>query len=356
MSDGGREDVAGLVVAWQASHGRNHLPWQQTRDPYRVWLSEIMLQQTQVTTVLDYYARFLERFPDVVALSQAEQDEVMGLWSGLGYYTRARNLHRCAQQVVAEHGGSFPRTAEMLATLPGIGRSTAGAIAAFCFSERVPILDANVRRVLTRLLGFEKDLASSGNERLLWKEAESLLPQKNLLTAMPRYTQGLMDLGASICTPRLPRCDRCPLAGRCVGFKDGDPQRYPVKTRKLARRSESWQLLVLRNSAGQVWLQRRPSAGIWAGMHCVPVFADGASLNGYVKFLGDASRIACNELQPFLHVLTHRDLHLHPVLVTGEIPDQPTEEGAWFGVNEWSSIGLPAPIRKLLDSTQAQLW
>lgn len=164
--------VAERVVAWQATHGRNHLPWQQTRDPYRVWLSEIMLQQTQVSTVLDYYAQFLARFPDVIALANAPQDEVMGLWSGLGYYSRARNLHRCAQQVVADHGGLFPRSAEVLATLPGIGRSTAGAIAAFCFSERVPILDANVRRVLTRLLGFDKDMASVANERLLWGMAE----------------------------------------------------------------------------------------------------------------------------------------------------------------------------------------
>ncbi|CAN7257999.1 A/G-specific adenine glycosylase [Acidovorax sp. LjRoot129] len=356
MSDVGKESVAELVVAWQAAHGRNHLPWQQTRDPYKVWLSEIMLQQTQVATVLDYYARFLARFPDVAALAAASQDEVMGLWSGLGYYTRARNLHRCAQQVVAEHGGAFPCTADMLATLPGIGRSTAGAIAAFCFSERVPILDANVRRVLTRLLGFEKDLASAANERLLWSAAESLLPQKNLRDAMPRYTQGLMDLGASICTPRAPRCSQCPLASRCVAYQAGDPERYPVKTRRLARRSESWQLLLLRGPEGRVWLQRRPASGIWAGMHCVPVFADDASLSSYVASLGDASRVSCNTLQPFLHVLTHRDLHLHPILVTGEIAERPTEEGEWFGPDQWAAIGLPAPIRKLLDSTQAQLW
>ena len=356
MSDVGQECVAELVVAWQAAHGRNHLPWQQTRDPYKVWLSEIMLQQTQVATVLDYYARFLTRFPDAAALAAASQDEVMGLWSGLGYYTRARNLHRCAQQVVAEHGGAFPRTAEMLATLPGIGRSTAGAIAAFCFSERVAILDANVRRVLTRLLGFEKDLASAANERLLWSAAESLLPHKNLHDAMPRYTQGLMDLGASICTPRAPRCSQCPLAHRCVAFQAGDPERYPVKTRRLARRSESWQLLLLKGAEGRVWLQRRPASGIWAGMHCVPVFADGASLSTYVASLGDASCMSCNELQPFLHVLTHRDLHLHPILVTGEIAERPAEEGGWFGPDQWGAIGLPAPIRKLLDSTQAQLW
>lgn len=346
--------IAELVVSWQASHGRHHLPWQQTRDPYRVWLSEIMLQQTQVATVLDYYDRFLKRFPDVWALAQASQDEVMALWSGLGYYTRARNLHRCAQQIVAVHGGEFPSTAEVLATLPGIGRSTAGAIAAFCFAERVPILDANVRRVLTRVLGFDADLALSNNERLLWKAAEALLPDEDLDSTMPRYTQGLMDLGASVCTPRAPACARCPLAGRCEAFQRGEPERYPVKTRRVARRSESWHLLVLRDQANRVWLHRRPAPGIWAGMYCVPVFADTMAMDGFLSAAGEPQRSAPVELPPFLHVLTHRDLHLHPHLVTGVASDW--DGGAWFDSKEWSSLGLPAPVRKLLESTQAQLW
>ena len=348
--------VAERVVAWQATHGRNHLPWQQTRDPYRVWLSEIMLQQTQVSTVLDYYARFLARFPDVSALANAPQDEVMGLWSGLGYYSRARNLHRCAQQVVADHGGIFPRTAEVLATLPGIGRSTAGAIAAFCFSERVPILDANVRRVLTRLLGFDKDMASAANERLLWGMAESLLPTQELLQAMPRYTQGLMDLGASICTPRAPRCSDCPLMESCKALADGDPERYPVRTRKLVRKSESWQLVILRDGIGRVWLQRRPPTGIWAGMHCVPVFPGDAECAAFVESLGDPSQYLQEELPAFLHVLTHRDLHLHPILISGDFPGDALGDGEWLGPDQWPSVGLPAPIRKLLDATQARLW
>lgn len=356
MSSLHAEGLAEIVVAWQASHGRNHLPWQQTRDPYRVWLSEIMLQQTQVATVLDYYSRFLNRFPDVAALAQASQDEVMGLWSGLGYYTRARNLHRCAQQVVSQHGGEFPRTAEVLATLPGIGRSTAGAIAAFCFSERVPILDANVRRVLTRVLGFEEDLALARNERLLWSAAHAQLPVENLETSMPRYTQGLMDLGATVCTPRAPDCARCPLMARCVAFRRGDPERYPIKTRRLLRRSESWHLLVLRDPTQRIWLQRRPSTGIWAGMYCVPVFADPVSMNVFLATFGDAPEVVHGDLQPFLHVLTHRDLHLHPHLVTGQIPDRPGEDGGWFGAADWPAMGLPAPVRKLLVSIQPQLW
>ena len=348
--------VAERVVAWQATQGRNHLPWQQTRDPYRVWLSEIMLQQTQVSTVLDYYARFLARFPDVSALANAPQDEVMGLWSGLGYYSRARNLHRCAQQVVADHGGMFPRKAELLVTLPGIGRSTAGAIAAFCFSERVPILDANVRRVLTRFLGFDKDMASAANERLLWGMAESLLPTQDLVQAMPRYTQGLMDLGASICTPRAPRCPDCPLMESCKALADGDPERYPVRTRKLVRRSESWQLVILRDGLGRAWLQRRPPTGIWAGMHCVPVFPGDAECAAFVESLGDPSRYLREVLPPFLHVLTHRDLHLHPILISGDFAGDALGGGEWLGADQWPSVGLPAPIRKLLDATQARLW
>ncbi len=349
-------NTADRVITWQALHGRNHLPWQQSRDPYRVWLSEIMLQQTQVSTVVGYYARFLDRFPDVGALAQAGQDEVMGLWSGLGYYSRARNLHRCAQQIVAEHNGVFPNTAQVLETLPGIGRSTAGAIAAFCFSQRVPILDANVRRVLTRLLGFDQDLASAKNERLLWEQAESLLPLQDLDSAMPRYTQGLMDLGASICTPKAPRCEECPLADICAGFKEGAPERYPLRTRKLSRRSESWRLLVLWDSSGRVWLQRRPASGIWAGMHCVPIFPDDDALASFIHTLGNSSRFATQELKPFLHVLTHRDLYLHPVVIKDVVADRPTEHGAWMGSEQWDSIGLPAPIRKLLDTTQAHLW
>ena len=356
MSAGSREGVAERVVAWQAVHGRNHLPWQQTRDPYRVWLSEIMLQQTQVTTVLDYYTRFLDRFPDVSALAAAPQDEVLGLWSGLGYYSRARNLHRCAQQIMTDHGGAFPRTASVLASLPGIGRSTAGAIAAFCFSERVPILDANVRRVLTRLLGFDKDLAAAKNERLLWEHAYTLLPVRDLDVAMPRYTQGLMDLGASLCAPRAPKCSDCPLSGDCVAFKEGNPESYPVRTRKLSRRAESWQLVILRNGQGRIWLLRRPPTGIWAGMHCVPVFPDLESRDTFVNSLGGNGQLVQQELQPFVHVLTHRDLHLHPLLIQANGMIALAKDGDWLGPDQWPSVGLPAPIRKLLDTTQSTLW
>ena len=254
--------IAPALVQWQAQHGRNHLPWQATRDPYRVWLSEIMLQQTQVATVLGYYSRFLAALPDVAALAAASTDDVMALWSGLGYYSRARNLYRCAQQVVEVHGGRFPPTAELLQTLPGIGRSTAAAIASFCYGERAAILDASVKRVLTRVLGFGADLAVAANERALWDQATALLPAQAGLDTMPRYTQGLMDLGATVCAPRQPTCLLCPVQPVCKAQREGAPEKYPVKTRKLKRSTESWWLLWAQDAAGRVWLQRRPDAGV----------------------------------------------------------------------------------------------
>lgn len=342
------DSVATRVVQWQVEHGRSHLPWQQTRDPYRVWLSEIMLQQTQVVTVLDYYARFLERFPDVRALAAASLDDVLSLWSGLGYYSRARNLHRCAQRVVDEFDGVFPATVALLADLPGIGRSTAGAIAAFCFSQRAPILDANVRRVLTRLLGFDADLAVAKNERALWDLAESLLPLDQLSVNMPRYTQGMMDLGATICVPRNPQCLICPLVGSCVAQKSGEPEKYPVKTRKLSRRSEAWWLLVVQRHDGAVWFETRPPKGIWAGLQCVPVFSDRDALWALASSLSSADQI--REVDAFLHVLTHRDLHLHPVVVQGQADSSFMGDGRWLVKGQWSNAGLPAPIRKMLDA------
>ena len=340
------QSLAQSVVDWQAKHGRSQLPWQQTRDPYRVWLSEIMLQQTQVVTVLGYYERFLQRFPDVSSLAAASEDEVMALWSGLGYYSRARNLHRCAQQVVQLHGGTFPASAQVLQTLSGIGRSTAGAIAAFCFSERVAILDANVRRVLTRVLGFAGDLAAAENERALWAMATDLLPISDLTASMPRYTQGLMDLGAMVCLPRKPLCLLCPLQSRCVAFKQSQPERYPVKTRKLKRKSEGWWLLLLRDQSGRIWLERRPTKGIWASLYSLPVYSSHAAL---LEHPAITSVSDCIALPAFLHVLTHRDLHLHPVLVDAVTANSAISEDGWFAREQWQGVGLPAPIRKLLD-------
>ncbi|HYF21337.1 MAG TPA: A/G-specific adenine glycosylase [Ramlibacter sp.] len=339
----GAGDLAGRVVRWQAAHGRSSLPWQGTRDPYRVWLSEVMLQQTQVKTALPYYLRFLERFPDVVALAQAELDEVLGLWSGLGYYSRARYLHRCAQVVRQEHGGRFPGTAAQLEQLPGIGRSTAAAIAAFCYHERAAILDGNVKRVLARVLGFGADLAQPAAVTALWSRAEDLLPPQ--AAAMPRYTQGLMDLGATVCLARSPSCLICPLHEVCEAARQGTPEAYPIKTRKLRRTSQSLWLLKATDRSGAVWLEKRPTPGVWAGLYCLPVFESRDALEAA---LPARCRRGVREEPAFLHVLTHKDLYLHPVAADVATLDRP--EGAWFAGGEWQRLGLPAPVRKLLEA------
>lgn len=348
----GRNGFAEALIRWQRQEGRHGLPWQGTRDPYRVWLSEIMLQQTQVSTVLSYYDRFLARFPDVAALAAAPADDVMALWSGLGYYSRARNLHRCAQVVVADHGGAFPRRASELEQLPGIGASTAAAIAAFCFGERVSIVDGNVRRVLSRFLAFGGDLSASGPQRELWGMAQSLLPEHPTHDDMVAYTQGLMDLGAGPCSRSRPACDRCPVSTGCAARAAQSVDRYPVKTRRLARRHETWWLLVLRRTAEpsgpQVWLERRPPSGIWAGLHCVPVHADEASA------LASAGQVAASvqALPAITHALTHRDLRLHPLLIDVAPPSARVDAGAgqWVAIADLDGYGLPAPVRTLLEA------
>ena len=334
---------AAELLTWQRAHGRTGLPWQNTSDPYRVWLSEIMLQQTQVITVMDYYTRFLQRFPTVRELAEASQDDVLALWAGLGYYSRARNLHACAQAVVSLHGGELPRTAALLQTLPGIGPSTAAAIASFCYGERVAILDGNVKRVLTRVLGFDKDLASSQHERELLVIATELLPKRNLGSDMPRYTQAIMDLGATVCTPRRPACSTCPMQQCCVAKAQGRVEAYPVKTKKLKRSSQSLWLLWAQRHDGTVLLQKRPTPGVWAGLYCLPLFD---SLEALEASLTSKRRTALKALPPFIHVLTHKDLHLHVMRLdtTSALPSL----GQW--VLDWSAVGLPAPVKKLLSN------
>ena len=340
------------LVAWQRQEGRHHLPWQRVRDPYRVWLSEIMLQQTQVTTVLGYFERFLQRFPDVAALAAAPLDDVLTLWSGLGYYSRARNLHRCAQDVVALHGGRFPGSFESLQTLPGIGPSTAAAIAAFCFDERVSIMDGNVKRVLSRALGWDQDLSLRVNEKALWEASQAVLPAR--AADMPSYTQGLMDLGATLCTQRKPACLTCPWSDLCVARERGDPERYPVKTRKLKRseRENWWLWLQWRD---QVWLQQMPDKGVWAGLWTLPLLDSEEAVSA---LLGDALARQV-ELQPRLkHVLTHLDWYLHPrrlVIDDARAADtlqqalmKQASSGRWVATASLANWGLPAPLRRLL--------
>lgn len=353
LTDTVADSFAHRLIDWQRTHGRHSLPWQTTRDPYRVWLSEIMLQQTQVATVLGYYQRFLERFPKVEALAAAPLDDVLASWSGLGYYSRARHLHRCAQVVVEEHGGSFPEASAALALLPGIGRSTAAAIAAFCFGERVAILDGNVKRVLSRVLAFEGDLAGAGPQNRLWLEATQLLPHSGI----EAYTQGLMDLGATVCTQRSPACLLCPVAGKCKAKLAGNQERYPVKPRRLSRGRREHVWLWLRRQE-QVWLVQRPSTGIWAALWSLPEYPSAAEFDRAVAaWPGEAE-----PLPSFVHTLTHLDWTLHPVRwtlpadagaaeiaeVTRQLPN-----GRWFSSEQALAAGLPAPLRKLLAAPGA---
>ena len=268
----------------------------------------------------------------------------MGLWSGLGYYSRARNLHRAAQDVMALHRGEFPRDALTLQTLPGIGRSTAAAIASLCFGEPIAILDANVKRVLTRYLGFGQDLAVAKNEKLLWEKAQTLLPTQHVAQAMPHYTQGMMDLGATLCTPKNPQCLQCPVKENCKAVKEGKPENYPVKTKKLKRTSEQLWLLYAQSKNGEVWMVQRPQSGIWAGLYCLPVFESYEALQAFVK---TKSKLELQDMPVVKHVLTHKDLYLHPVALrlSGQ---KSLGQGHWFDEQSIASIGLPAPIRKLV--------
>ncbi len=336
---------AKALVQWQIVHGRHDLPWQKTKDPYRVWLSEIMLQQTQVATVQGFFARFLMRFPDIRSLAFASLDDVLALWAGLGYYSRAKNLHRCAQQLVSQHDGKFPRTAQELELLPGIGRSTAAAIASLCFAQRVAILDGNAKRVVARYLGFVGDLAQTTQLQSLWNQATLLLPVENTEETMPIYTQALMDLGAGICTRQRPLCAVCPLLTHCQAYVVGAPERFPLRTRKLRRTAQSvWLLWAVAND-GSVWLQQRPSPGIWAGLYCLPWFEDSAALRASLQGREDWN---VSEVTAVKHALTHKDLYLYPVRICLPKPIALGTDGAWFSKDKLSRIGLPAPVKKLL--------
>jgi A/G-specific adenine glycosylase len=347
-------DFAGRVIAWQRKYGRHDLPWQGSRDPYRVWLSEIMLQQTQVSTVREYYARFLHRFPDVAALAAAPPDDVLALWSGLGYYSRARHLHRCAQLVVAVHGGRFPAKRDALEQLPGVGPSTAAAIAAFCHGERSAILDGNVKRVLARHQGFDADLAQAAAQRALWTVAQDLLPREE---DMPAYTQGLMDLGATVCLARRPRCVDCPVRDDCVARRNDRVHELPVKSRRLTRGRRSHALLWL-TWRDQLLLTRRPERGVWAGLWSLPEFADRDAVR---ETLGEWVAEP-HDLPAIDHALTHFDWRLLPVRALLPARTSAARRAAiaaalpgarWVTLDEALQMSLPAPVRRLLEAARS---
>lgn len=344
------ERLAKRIVHWQRTHGRHHLPWQDTRDPYRVWLSEIMLQQTQVATVIEYYHRFLKRFPTVQDLAKAELDEVLALWAGLGYYARARNLHACAQAVLQNWQGAFPDSATDLQTLPGIGASTAAAIAAFCSGERVAILDGNVKRVLTRYLAIDQDVTNSSTTKYLWEIAQREVPSvahtKAEPDAMARYTQGMMDLGATICTRTKPKCELCPLKTSCMARKLGTAEQFPVKpVKKKGKPSRDMDLLWL-SCGDHVLLEQRPAKGVWGGLWCMPTDVGMTDRLGLIKPLRMAS---------FAHELTHFRMVITPwrLAITGDLHPMPVvaEHQRWVPLTKLKDYGLPKPVRGLLTES-----
>ena len=335
------DDFALRLIDWQRCHGRHDLPWQQSTDPYRIWLSEIMLQQTQVSAVIPYFERFITRFPDVHSLASATLAEVLPLWAGLGYYARARNLHAAAVQLVEQYHGRFPSDPKLLMALPGIGRSTAAAIAALAFGRRAAILDGNVKRVLIR---HQALLAPTNNPRqldMLWQLAEQLTPEHEVAT----YTQAMMDLGATVCRRRQPACHACPLARDCLSLSRGLTELLPMAaTRKPPIAVNLW--LVACTVGDQVWLQRRPARGIWSGLWSLPEFDRMPDAEILGKLTG-GKLLTLRSGEIFRHQLTHRDLHITPVRADFDALAQPA--AGWMTLTQAMGAGVPVPVRRILE-------
>ena len=340
-------DFATRVIRWQRQHGRHDLPWQGTRDAYRIWVSEIMLQQTQVSAVISYYLRFLERFPDVQALAAASEDDVLAHWSGLGYYARGRNLHRAARLIVERHAGVFPRAFEAVCALPGVGRSTAAAICVFAFGQRRAILDGNVKRVLARHDGVAGYPGNKTVQDRLWLIAEAQLPARDV----GAYTQGLMDLGAGLCRRRNPDCGQCPLARTCVARRDGLTEQLPVARpgRRLPQRETA--MLIMLN-AGEVLLEKRPASGIWGGLWSFPEVGEDEIERAALYYGARADSFS--SLAPVEHGFTHFKLRILPLVahVARELrAEQPGR--VWLPLDDALTAPIPAPIRRILGELRA---
>ncbi len=338
-------DFSAKVIRWQKKHGRHDLPWQNTRNPYRIWLSEIMLQQTQVATVIPYYRRFLQRFPGITALAAAPLDDVLAAWSGLGYYSRARNLHRAAQAVVAEHQGRFPRDYDAVLRLPGIGRSTAAAICVFAFGARHAILDGNVKRLLARcfgIAGYPGDARPAGR---LWRKAGQLLPLRNVES----YTQGLMDLGAAVCVRGKPRCDACPVMRECIARRRGTIGELPApRPRKSLPRRRTRMLVLLH--AGQVLLEKRATSGIWGGMWSLPEVAPDTDLATLCAQRYGAEIATSVALPAVAHGFTHfkLEIELQRLGVARVAPRVAAPGVMWLPLEAALGAAIPAPVRRIL--------
>ncbi|HEX6003508.1 MAG TPA: A/G-specific adenine glycosylase [Burkholderiales bacterium] len=342
---------AATLIAWHRRHGRHHLPWQGTRDPYAIWISEIMLQQTQVATVIPYYQRFLARFPDISTLAGAALDDVLALWSGLGYYSRARNLHRAAEIIVREHGGRFPRAVGAVLGLPGIGRSTAAAICAFAYGTRVAILDGNVKRVLARYFAVAGYPGEPRVATRLWDKAEALLPRRDIRA----YTQAVMDLGAGICTRRRPRCAACPLVSQCRAYRGNRTAELPAPRPRTALPKRETVMALLERE-GRIALEKRPAAGIWGALWCLPEIDAGEDLHAACERrfgvrIDDAVRLPVVE-----HGFTHFRLTIRPwhCRASEAAPRALEARLAWMTLDEALKAALPAPVRRIALALRAR--
>ena len=342
-----QETFAGRLVDWQKIHGRHDLPWQNTHDPYAIWVSEIMLQQTQVTAVIGYYARFMQRFPDIASLANASQDDVLQYWSGLGYYSRARNLHRAAQTIMKDHDGKFPQDFEAIQQLPGIGRSTAAAIVSFSFGQVQTILDGNVKRVLARHFVVEGWPGLPRVEKQLWLLAEMLLPETNMVP----YTQGLMDLGATLCTRSKPRCLACPVNATCGAYAQNRVSQLPASKPKKISPQKHTTMLLLRDG-NRILLEKRPSSGIWGGLWSLPeIGMQEIAVEVALARFGLQTE-AGEPLATYSHAFSHFKLDILPQpLQVIDKPLQAHDPGiTWLSIEDAIGAALPTPVRNILMS------
>lgn len=342
------------ILAWFDEHGRKNLPWQLQRNPYRVWVSEIMLQQTQVATVIPHFERFMHSFPTVQDLAVARMDDVLHLWSGLGYYARGRNLHKSAQIIVKDHSGALPRTLDELQSLPGIGRSTAGAILSLAYNQRAPILDGNVKRVLSRCFAISGWPGETKVANTLWALADDLTPH----TRNADYTQAMMDLGATLCKRTRPKCEGCPVNQSCQALAEEKIERYPGKKTAKTKPVKSTQMLILKNNKQKVLLEKRPSSGIWGGLWSFLELPIDESIEDYSQTHFTSGKVK-QRLSAFRHTFSHYHLDIHPVTI--QLSTQEClntngplgQERRWFTLSECEQLGLAAPIKKLLTTLRS---
>lgn len=348
------DDFATRLLAWYDDHGRHDLPWQRNATPYHVWLSEIMLQQTQVATVIPYYERFIKSFPDIYALASADTDTVLHHWSGLGYYARARNLHKAAKTLVNDFAGEFPADLDALQALPGIGRSTAGAILSTALGGRAAILDGNVKRVLARFHAVEGWPGKTAVAATLWKLAQQHTPESRVAD----YTQAIMDLGATLCTRAKPDCQRCPQAQDCTALQLGRQGEFPGKKPKKSIPTRRTHFVIAHTPEGELLLERRPSSGIWGGLWCFPEVEDAASASRYCEETLFTDIATITELPGIRHSFSHYHLEISPLLLT--LSRTPTiiserDQLRFWPAEESPKVGLAAPVKRLWQDAAAVL-